>query len=186
VRLLLGLFCLYTFVWQGSISFLPLFLRSEAGFSPTGATVVYTSVFVVGLLVSPLAGGLGDRFGHRRVGAFAPLLGALGLSATILASADPVVRVGLLAFAVGLVGFWPVMTASLLESLSRERLGGDYGFSRAVFYRRRKPRTRLYGRRRPASLVRDGLRRAGRLLPPERRRDPRAGAVRVTGGSKRC
>jgi hypothetical protein len=111
-----------------------LFVRSEAGFSPAGATVVHTGVFVVGL-----------------------------------------------------VGFWPVMTASLMESLARECLGGDHGFSRAVFYSAvgslGPAHTGVVVRRLSYATAYGGL---VDLPPLERRRDPRAEAVRVTGGSKRC
>nr|WP_303650277.1 MFS transporter [Halalkalicoccus sp. NIPERK01] len=134
VRRLLALFCLYMLVWQASVGFLPTFLRLSKGLSPAAANGAFVAVFLVGLAIGPTIGGLGDRFGHRRVGASAPLIGAVGLSALVVGQDPLVVAAGIGLFAVGLMSFWPVMNAYLMARLAPDSLGGDYGLSRAVFF----------------------------------------------------
>lgn len=134
LRLLLVLFSLYMFLWQSSLSFFPTLLQTEIGLSQSAATVAFASIFAVGLTMSPVVGLLGDRLGHSRVGLLAPILGAAGL--VILLSVPTLLGhvVGTLTFAIGLVSFWPVMTAELMNGLSADTLGADYGITRAVFF----------------------------------------------------
>lgn len=133
-RRVLALFSLYMLVWQASVSFLPTFLRVSKGYAPLSATGAFVAIFLIGLAISPTIGDLGDRFGHQRVAASAPVIGATGLSLFVLASHPLAVGVGLVLFAVGLMSFWPVMNAFLMARLAPGSLGGDYGLSRAVFF----------------------------------------------------
>lgn len=134
LRRVLALFCLYMLVWQASVSFLPTFLRVEKGYAPLPATGAFVAVFLIGLAISPTVGELGDRFGHRRVGGSAPLIGAVGLSLFVVAERPLAVAAATVLFAVGLMSFWPVMNAFLMARLAPDSLGGDYGLSRAVFF----------------------------------------------------
>ncbi len=134
LRRILGLFCLYMFVWQASVSFLPTFLHVEKGYSQLIANGAFVAVFLIGLAISPTVGELGDRLGHRRVGGSAPLVGAAGLSLFVVATHPVAIAAGLVLFAVGLMSFWPVMNAFLMARLAPDSLGGDYGLSRAVFF----------------------------------------------------
>ncbi|MFC6905123.1 MFS transporter [Halalkalicoccus tibetensis] len=134
LRRVLALFCLYMLVWQASVSFLPTFLRVEKGYAPLPATAAFVSVFLIGLVISPTVGELGDRFGHRRVGGSAPLIGAVGLSLFVVAEHPLAVAAATVLFAVGLISFWPVMNAFLMARLAPDSLGGEYGLSRAVFF----------------------------------------------------
>jgi len=134
LRILLAVLCLHMFIMQGSIGFIPTMLQLEGGFSATGATLAFTSIFLIGLLCNPIIGILGDRFGHTQVGLSLPIVGALGLSVTLLAPNPRIAVSGLLIFAVGLLTFWPVITAELIGGLALDTLGGDYGIIRAVFF----------------------------------------------------
>ncbi|MCL7418474.1 MAG: MFS transporter, partial [Halalkalicoccus sp.] len=134
LRRVLGLFCLYMFVWQAAVSFLPTYLRVGKGYGPLVATAAFVAVFLIGLAISPTIGELGDRFGHRRIGGTAPVIGATGLSLFVLADHPIAVGMGIVLFAVGLMSFWPVMNAYLMARLAPDSLGGDYGLSRAVFF----------------------------------------------------
>lgn len=134
LRLLLVLFALYMFLWQGSISFFPTLLRTDLGLSQLFATAVFASIFAIGLTMNPVAGALGDRLGHSRVGVFAPCLGAIELTILLLVPTIWGVVVGTVMFAVGLVTFWPVMTAEFMNGLSADTLGADYGITRAIFF----------------------------------------------------
>lgn len=134
LRVLLGLFCLYMFLWQGAVSFFPTLLQTELGRTPTEANLAFGSIFVIGLLVSPIVGDLGDRVGYLRIGTASPVIGAVGLSVMLLAPTQLGVALGTIALAIGMVSFWPVMTADLMAAISAERMGGDYGIVRAVFF----------------------------------------------------
>ncbi len=134
LRYLLVLFCFNMFLWQGSISFFPTLLQTDLGVSPTLSTLAFASIFVTGLLVSPTVGVLGDRIGHRRIGLFTPVIGLLGLGLVLGVPTTAGLAIGTILFAVGMVTFWPVMTADLVGVLSDETMGADYGITRAVFY----------------------------------------------------
>jgi MFS family permease len=134
LRLLLALFCLYMFLWQGTISFFPTLLQAELTATPTQATLAFATIFAIGLITSPIMGALGDRFGHQRVGLLSPLVGAIGLSILLAVPTQFGLIVGTVTFSLGLVTFWPVMTAELIDGLADSTMGADYGATRAIFY----------------------------------------------------
>ena len=134
LRLLLVVLCLHMFIMQGAVSFVPTMLQIEQGFTSTGAALAFTSIFLVGLVSNPIAGVLGDRVGHTQVGLVLPIIGATGLSVSLLAPTPAVTVGGLLLFAVGLLAFWPVITAELTSGMALETVGGDYGITRTVFF----------------------------------------------------
>ena len=134
LRYLLVLFCFNMFLWQGSISFFPTLLQTDLGVSPTVATLAFASIFVTGLIVSPTVGVLGDRIGHRRIGLFTPVVGLVGLAIVLGVQTTAGLVIGTLLFAVGMVTFWPVMTADLVGVLEDGTMGADYGITRALFY----------------------------------------------------
>lgn len=134
LRYLLVLFCFNMFLWQGAISFFPTLLQTDLDASPTVATLAFASIFAIGLVVSPAVGVLGDRVGHRRVGLLTPLVGLAGLGILLGFPRTAGLIVGTVLLAVGMVTFWPVMTADLIGSLADETMGADYGLTRAMFY----------------------------------------------------
>jgi MFS family permease len=134
LRYLLVLFCVNMFLWQGSISFFPTLLQVDLGVSPTLSTAAFASIFAIGLVLSPVVGALGDRFGHRRVGLSTPVVGLVGLGTLLVVPTTAGLVVGTALFAVGMVAFWPVMTADLIGALGDETMGADYGLARALFY----------------------------------------------------
>ncbi len=134
LRYLLALFCFNMFLWQGSISFFPTLLQTDLAVSPTVATLAFASIFLIGLVLSPVVGVLGDRIGHRRIGLAGPFVGLIGLVILLSVPTTVGLVVGTGLFAVGMVTFWPVMTADLIGALTDETMGADYGITRAVFY----------------------------------------------------
>lgn len=94
----------------------------------------FATIFLIGLITSPIVGALGDRFGHQRVGIFSPLVGAIGLSILLAIPTRSGLVVGTVTFSLGLVTFWPVMIAELIDGLSDSTMGADYGATRAIFY----------------------------------------------------
>jgi len=133
LRGLLVVFALFSFVWQGITGFLPAFLQAEKGFSGTLASNAFAELFVVAAIVTPLAGGLGDRIGHARIGAVTPALATAGLVVLLVSDSLIAVLVGIAILAAGLGSFWPVMSAYLMEVLPDGDMGGDFGAVRTVF-----------------------------------------------------
>jgi MFS family permease len=133
LRRLLIVFALFSLVWQGVTSFLPAFLQAEKGFSGALASNVFAELFVVAAVVTPLAGGLGDRFGHVRVGVLTPVFATVGLAMLLALDTLLAVIAGIAVLAAGLGSFWPVMSAYLMEVLPDRDMGGDFGATRAVF-----------------------------------------------------
>jgi MFS family permease len=134
LRYLLALFCVNMVLWQGTIGFFPTLLQTDLGVRPTAATVAFAAIFGIGLIVSPVVGAIGDRVGHREIGLLTPVVGVVGLSVLLSVPTTAGTVVGTVLFALGLVTFWPVMTADLMDALSDETLGADYGITRAIFY----------------------------------------------------
>lgn len=118
----------------GTISFFPTLLQAELAATPTQATLAFATIFAIGLITSPIVGALGDRFGHQRVGLLSPLVGAVGLSILLTFPTPFGLIVGTVTFSIGLVTFWPVMTAELIDGLADSTMGADYGATRAIFY----------------------------------------------------
>ena len=132
-RWLLFAYVLFAVTWQSSVAFLPSFLRSSKGLPPELATASFAALFVVGMLVKPASGLLGDAAGRVRVAAAALVVGALALAAVLLAPWTPVVIVAVVVFALGLMAYPPVMQAALMDAFPDASMGGDLGGMRTVY-----------------------------------------------------
>lgn len=133
VRRLIFAYALYLFTWQGAISFFPTYLQAEKGLDPTLASGAFASLFVVGVVVKPLAGAVGDRAGRVLVALGALVIGAAGLAAVVVATAVPVIAGSVLLFAVGLMAFSPPMLAHVMSIFPETSAGGDFGGVRAAY-----------------------------------------------------
>lgn len=133
-RLLVGLFSVHMFIWQGSASFYPTLVRTDLHLSPTMANLSFASIFAIGLIVTPIAGWLGDRFGYLKVAAFVPVSGALGLATILTVPTVAGLAAGTVLYAVGLMAFWPLITTEFMEFISADSIGADYGITRSIFY----------------------------------------------------
>lgn len=133
IRPILLVAALFAFVWGGAISFLPIFLEAERGLSATAANASFASVFVVGAIVAPLAGAMGDRVGSLRGILAATAIAIAGLSLTILAPWRVGVLFGVVGFAVGLLGFWPLMSSFMMSAFPSASKAGDYGVIGTVY-----------------------------------------------------
>lgn len=122
------------FLWQGSASFLPTYLQAEKAFTSFEATVAFSLVFVVGMVATPVAGVLSDRFRPTNVGLGAIGTGAFGLLTLVTAESLRWIGVGLFAFSVGLTTIWPIMYVYLSDVLAEETMGGDLGALRTVYF----------------------------------------------------
>lgn len=132
-RWLLLAYVLYAFSWQSTAGFLPTFLQLGKGFGPTVATATFALLFGVGVFAKPVAGTLGDAVPRTLL---APaLLGlAAGALALVVVAATPAVAVaGVFLFALGLMGFPPVMQSYLMDAFPEDTAGGDLGAYRTVY-----------------------------------------------------
>ncbi len=133
MRWLLAAYVLFAFTWQAAVAFLPTFLQIGKGFPAIVGTAAFAMLFVVGVVVKPTAGWLGDRLPRRFLALGSMGLAAVMLGATVL-SPDPLLSIITVAgFSVGLMAFPPVMQAYLMDTFPTESMGGDLGAMRTVY-----------------------------------------------------
>lgn len=133
IRLMVFSAALVMFAQRGAITFVPLFLLAEKGFTASLATLTFAGYFVVGIGATPIAGSVGDRVGYVHSTLAATLVGSAGLALLLLGQGTVPVIAGVLVFAVGITGFWPAMNAYVLTLLPDESVAGDFGALGAVY-----------------------------------------------------
>lgn len=133
IRRALVAYVLIIFTWQGALGFLPAFLQAEKGFSPMYASGGFALVFLIGMLIGPFAGMVGDRYSKLMVAASGVIVAAVGLF--FLTQVDSVVLIAgsIIVFAVGLMAYPPVMQAYLLDTFADASMGGDFGAFKTVY-----------------------------------------------------
>lgn len=132
-RSLLFAYICVSFAWQGFLGFLPTFLRAEKSFSPTLAGVAFASVFVVAIVVGPLAGRLGDAISRVFVGLVATAVAIIGLVILIASGTAAVAVVGVIIVATGLRAYPPVMQAYLIGLFPSDSMAGDLGAMKTIW-----------------------------------------------------
>ncbi len=133
LRWLLVAYTLYAFSWQAATGFLPTYLQVGKAFSAGVANAGFAALFVVGVVVKNLAGGLSDRVPRSKVAPAALGLAALGLVAVVVSTTPVAVTAGVVAFAAGLMAFPPVMQAYLMDAFPDDSAGGDLGATRTIY-----------------------------------------------------
>lgn len=119
-------------VWQAFTGLYPTYLVVEKGFSETVAALVYGSYFAAGMLIQPLSGAIGDRFGHRAVLVVLFGFAAVALAALpFVASLPSVVVVTLLMS--GLLGSSSVTFPYLIGALPERIQTSGLGFIRSGY-----------------------------------------------------
>lgn len=123
----------FSFAYNGTVAFLPLYLSSAAGLATTTASLLYAALFTV-TFVQLASGDLSDRLGR-----FPVMVAALGLATAALvgvvafAGSGVVVLGGLVvALGLGAHGFRPVRGAYLVEALPDRLAGGGLGVVRTL------------------------------------------------------
>lgn len=127
IRRSLVAFALVGFVWQSGLNFVPTYLQLERGFSEPVAGAAFAGLFLAGMLATPLAGNLGDRFGYPAVAAAGLTIGLLGLGLFVTFTGGLIVVLGVLLFGGGISSFWPVMNAYVMDRFPSGSLAGDFG-----------------------------------------------------------
>lgn len=133
IRLMVLSAALVMFAQRGAITFVPLFLGVEKGFSSSFATLAFAGYFVAGIATTPVAGWFGDRFGYVTSTLAATLVASAGITLFLLTNDPMLVVSGVLVFAVGITGFWPGMNAYVLTLLPDESVAGDFGALGTVY-----------------------------------------------------
>ncbi|SIR50669.1 Predicted arabinose efflux permease, MFS family [Haladaptatus litoreus] len=130
---LLVAYSLYAFVWQSVTGFLPTFLQEAKDFSPELAGGGFAVLFVVGALVKPLSGSLGDRISRPVVAAGSLVVATLALAGVILTTSTLAVTASVVVFSAGLMAYPPAMQAHLMDVFPDGSMGGDLGATRTIY-----------------------------------------------------
>ncbi|WP_255197453.1 MFS transporter [Halorarius litoreus] len=126
-------FGLFSFVVQGMLNFLPSFLQVERGFSEGLASGGFAAMFVVAIVVMPLAGRFGDRIARVPVAAGALTVAVVGFLAIVLAPTPSLIVASILLFSVGIWAFPPVMQVHLMGQFPAANMEGDFGAMRTLY-----------------------------------------------------
>ena len=132
-RWLLVAYASFAFTWQATTGFLPTYLQVGKTFTPVVANAAFAALFVVGAVVKPIAGGLGDRVPKPLLAVASVALGAVSLSVVVLANTPLVATVAVVLFAAGLMAYPPVMQAYLMDTFPAASAAGDLGAMRSVY-----------------------------------------------------
>ncbi|RMB25031.1 MFS transporter [Haloplanus aerogenes] len=132
-RSLLAAYICVSFVWQGFLGFLPTFLQAEKGFDPAFAGAAFASVFLVAVVVGPVAGRLGDTVSRVFVGLGGVGLAIAGLLVLVTAGSTLVAVLGVVVVAVGLRSYPPVMQAHLIGLFPDDSMAGDLGAMKMIW-----------------------------------------------------
>ncbi|KKF39717.1 MFS transporter [Halorubrum saccharovorum] len=129
----------FSFAYNGTVAFLPLYLSQAAGLSIASANLLYSALFAV-TFVQLVSGDLSDRLGRFPVMVAALALAAAALVGVVVFSgtgeesgAGPFVLGALVVgFGLGSHGFRPVRGAYLIEALPDRLAGGGLGVVRTL------------------------------------------------------
>ncbi len=120
------------FVYQAFTGFLPTFLVEVKGFTEGTAATMLGIFFASAIVLQPLAGGIADRYGERRIMAVLAVVTVLTVGAFPFVESVAVAAV-LSAVAGGQLGFWPPAFTYVTASLPDELQGSGFGLLRTVF-----------------------------------------------------
>jgi MFS family permease len=128
----LAAYALFYFAVGGLINFYPSLLV-DSGFSETLASGAFALIFVVGVVVKPVAGDVSDRYPRLLVSAVGLLLAAIGFAVIVLAGSLPLVALGTVLAAIGYKTQFPIADAVVIEAAPAENVAGDLGAARGIF-----------------------------------------------------
>ena len=133
VRRSIVVYSLFIFVFQGVISFFPIFLQSEKAFSMIAANTSFALIYVIGFFVMPIAGKFGDKFGYRLFSMFALISAIFGLLLIVVTDVTELIITGVILFAAGIRGFSPLMQAYFMTIFPDSSMGGDFGATKTIY-----------------------------------------------------
>ncbi|WP_435065184.1 MFS transporter [Halobaculum sp. EA56] len=125
---------LFSFAYNATLAFLPLYFTREAGLGSTTASLLFSALFAVSL-VQLLTGEISDRTGELPLVALTVGLATAGLGAILLLSgvAGPLVLGGaVVCLGIGAHGYRPVRGAYLMSVIPASVAGGSLGAVRTI------------------------------------------------------
>jgi len=133
VPVLLLLYSVYAFTWQGLAAFIPLYAFQTKALPQSEANALLSLFFLAGVIVKPAAGWLSDVVPRRLIASASMALA--GVTLTTLTTVDARLAVfGLFAVCgTFLMAFPPVMQAYLMDLFAGDGMGGAFGLSRTTF-----------------------------------------------------
>jgi DHA2 family florfenicol/chloramphenicol resistance protein-like MFS transporter len=108
-------------------------MQAQKGMSVTLSGFLFGGIFLIGTVVTPIAGRVGDNWSYLYVGVVSTILTGIGLLLLISFSTFKILIVGTFILSLGLSSFWPAMNTYLLSSFPIKKMGGDYGATRTIF-----------------------------------------------------
>ena len=121
----------FTVAWNGFSAFLPLYLVSAKGLPSAEAGLLFSLLFVAGL-VQPLTGAVADRVGPVRVMTATLALAGVGLVALVGLGGTWTLAAVVVAIGVGLHGFRAPRDAYLMAVIPDDVAGGTLGITRTA------------------------------------------------------
>ena len=163
---------------------MPSFFVDVWGWSPLAAGFGLAPAALIGAVLSPFAGRLADRIGHRELVAAGCALAALGrcggcCSSTTTPAYSTAMLPGMVLGGLGIVGGFATLTGALMSRVP-PRFYSMAGAARSTIFqlatadrhrRRRRPPGRRNRRRRRRGPVPQRVARGDRRVRAERRRD---------------
>jgi predicted MFS family arabinose efflux permease len=125
-------YALFYFAVGGLINFYPSLLV-DGGFSETIASGAFALIFVVGIVVKPVAGDVSDRYPRLLVSAAGLLLAGVGFGVIVVAGSLPSVALGTVLAAVGYKTQFPIADADVMEVAHDKNDAVDLGAARGDF-----------------------------------------------------
>ncbi|ELZ98188.1 major facilitator superfamily transporter [Haloferax mucosum ATCC BAA-1512] len=126
-------FGLFYFMVGGFINFLPTYLIQAKAFSEQLASAAFAIVFVVGIGIKPIAGGLSDRFRRESIAVVGLLIAAASLAVLSAVAVRPVIYIAIVVLAVGYKMEFPLADAIIVDNAPDADRGADLGAARALF-----------------------------------------------------
>ena len=123
----------FEIVVGGLVGFLPTYLSVVHGYATSTAIQLYGLLFVVGLVIRPLAGRGSDHLPRPVIALGGVGIAAAGISLLVLGQGVWVSALAIVLFGIGQKGFPPVMQAYLMDGFDPATMGGDLGFTRSVY-----------------------------------------------------
>ena len=123
----------FEIVVGGLVGFLPTYLSVVHGYATSTAIQLYGLLFVVGLVIRPLAGRVSDHLPRPVIALGGVGIAAAGISLLVLGQGVWVSALAIVLFGIGQKGFPPVMQAYLMDGFDPATMGGDLGFTRSVY-----------------------------------------------------
>mgnify|MGYP002760162999 CR=1 FL=1 len=126
-------FALFYFMVGGVVNFYPTYLTQTKDFSAELASLTFALIFIVGLIIKPSAGMLGDRLSRIGIAITGLLIAAVALSVVTVISTPIYIWIITSILAIGYKTGFPLADAIILDGAPSDGMGADLGAARALF-----------------------------------------------------